>query len=302
MKKERLINPPPAVGSEGGRRPTESSNCGRRGTKALGIQAEAGSRASHAPWASLSIPFLVSWGLKIYRLEKWRDDAIVGMDTGLKTREQTPVQAELDSAMKRIGELSMENELLWNGSGQVPFTQEEIVEMSSAISDTTGFRYGIQRVWRGLGANPLHLLRTKVPSLQQREAFRIPWPQARCSRWELLDHVRAYIRNSPFAERATERCGHISDSAWTCQLEGIGVLRIMRENRLLSPYRARPAPPIEHEGTIVTEAPSVMWGTDATKIFTIDDGWVWAFIAVEHWNAECVGWHVAKKRRSFCRS
>ena len=25
-----------------------------------------------------------------------------------------------------------------------------------------------------------------------------------------------------------------------------------------------------------------------------DDGWGWIFAAVEHWNAECVGWHVCK--------
>ena len=30
------------------------------------------------------------------------------------------------------------------------------------------------------------------------------------------------------------------------------------------------------------------------KVFTIEDGWVWVFVAVEHWNAECVGWHVTK--------
>ena len=44
----------------------------------------------------------------------------------------------------------------------------------------------------------------------------------------------------------------------------------------------------------VTEAPNLMWGTDGTKVFTLDDGWVWVFAAVEHWNAECVGWHVTK--------
>ena len=29
--------------------------------------------------------------------------------------------------------------------------------------------------------------------------------------------------------------------------------------------------------------------------FTVDDGWGWIFTAVEHWNAECVGWHVCKR-------
>jgi transposase InsO family protein len=68
----------------------------------------------------------------------------------------------------------------------------------------------------------------------------------------------------------------------------------MRENRLLSPYRARQGHPDPHNGSIVTEAPNLMWGTDGTKVFMLEDGWVWVFTAVEHWNAECVGWHVTK--------
>lgn len=47
-------------------------------------------------------------------------------------------------------------------------------------------------------------------------------------------------------------------------------------------------------GTIVTERPNLMWGTDGVRIFTLEEGWVWLFTAVEHWNAECLGWHVAK--------
>lgn len=52
-------------------------------------------------------------GVEIYRLEKWREEALAGMDARLKRRRGDPVQAELDTAMKRIGELTMENELLW---------------------------------------------------------------------------------------------------------------------------------------------------------------------------------------------
>ena len=51
-------------------------------------------------------------GVEIYRLEKWRDKALKGIDVSLREREGDPVQAELDGAMQRIGELTMENELL----------------------------------------------------------------------------------------------------------------------------------------------------------------------------------------------
>ena len=52
-------------------------------------------------------------GVELYRLEKWRDAALAGMEEALKDRHGDPLKAELDNAMKRLGELTMENELLW---------------------------------------------------------------------------------------------------------------------------------------------------------------------------------------------
>lgn len=62
-------------------------------------------------------------GVEIYRLEKWRDRAMTSMDEGLKKRKGDPIHAELDAAMKRIGELTMENELLYERCrrSNVPF-------------------------------------------------------------------------------------------------------------------------------------------------------------------------------------
>jgi transposase-like protein len=51
-------------------------------------------------------------GVEVYRLEQWREKAIGGIDAALKVRLGDPVKAELDSAMKRIGELTMQVELL----------------------------------------------------------------------------------------------------------------------------------------------------------------------------------------------
>ncbi|MCP4549457.1 MAG: IS3 family transposase [bacterium] len=63
-------------------------------------------------------------GVEIYRLEAWRDRALEGMEAGLKKRREDPLQTELDAAMKRIGELTMENELLYErcrkGGGPFP--------------------------------------------------------------------------------------------------------------------------------------------------------------------------------------
>jgi transposase len=50
--------------------------------------------------------------IEIYRLEEWHDKAIQGIEEALKFREGDPHTAELDAAMRRIGEISLENELL----------------------------------------------------------------------------------------------------------------------------------------------------------------------------------------------
>ena len=52
-------------------------------------------------------------GVEIYRLEKWRDKGLSGIEAAFNEREGDPVQAELSAAMRRIGELAMQNELLW---------------------------------------------------------------------------------------------------------------------------------------------------------------------------------------------
>ena len=73
----------------------------------------------------------------------------------------------------------------------------------------------------------------------------------------------------------------------------------MRAHGLLSPHRGRQGAAKTHDGRVITQAPNVMWGTDGVRGFTLDDGWGWIFAAVEHWNAECVGWHVCKVGSRF---
>lgn len=73
------------------------------------------------------------------------------------------------------------------------------------------------------------------------------------------------------------------------------VLRLMRAHRLLAPQRAgHPHGDPAHAGTITTERPNVMWGTDATRFYTEHEGWCWFFGAIDHASDDIVGWHVAK--------
>ena len=54
-----------------------------------------------------------------------------------------------------------------------------------------------------------------------------------------------------------------------------------------------------HDGTITTAAPNVVWGTDGAEVSGLDEGWIWMFVAVEHWNVGRVGWHGTEPRLSM---
>ena len=50
--------------------------------------------------------------MPIYKLEQWREKADAALDGALKERESDPASGALAAAMQRIGDLSMEVELL----------------------------------------------------------------------------------------------------------------------------------------------------------------------------------------------
>ncbi|HEY6355372.1 MAG TPA: hypothetical protein VIY30_12860 [Burkholderiaceae bacterium] len=51
-------------------------------------------------------------GVPLYKFERWRQKAEAALDGALKERETDAATGELATAMQRIGELSIENELL----------------------------------------------------------------------------------------------------------------------------------------------------------------------------------------------
>lgn len=119
-------------------------------------------------------------------------------------------------------------------------------------------------------------------------------PRPTISDEALLAAIKADLGSSPFAGE-----GHRKVWARLRVRSGIRVaanrmLRLVRQNKLLSPRRGRQAPANPHNGKIITNAPNIMWGADGARVLTLEDGWVWICTAVDHWNAECVGWHVRK--------
>ena len=78
------------------------------------------------------------------------------------------------------------------------------------------------------------------------------------------------------------------------------VRRLMREHDLQAPHRVgRAHGPKAHDGTITTEVPDVMWGTDMTATMTVGEGAAFVFVAVDHCTTECIGLHAAARGNRF---
>lgn len=165
--------------------------------------------------------------------------------------------------------------------------------MSQTTSSETGKAYGVERVchiWEQARSSFYHRTRQDIAVSSPKRRG----PPPSISDEALLELIRADLATTPFTGE-----GHRKVWARLRVRDGVRVarkrvLRLMRENHLLSPHRSRSKPPKEHDGKIITLAPNLMWGTDGTRVFTLEAGWVWIFTAVDHWNAECVGWHVCK--------
>jgi putative transposase len=169
--------------------------------------------------------------------------------------------------------------------------------MAGAISPTTGRRYGVERVCRvwGVARSSFYAARAAGAEERPRRTPGRRGPKPAISDADLLAGIRADLARSPWSGE-----GHRKVWARLRVMDGLRVarkrvLRLMRENMLLSPHRARPRPEQAHDRRIVTEAPNVMWAIDGTQITTVRDGKVWLFGVAEHWNAELVGWHVTKQ-------
>jgi putative transposase len=156
--------------------------------------------------------------------------------------------------------------------------------MSAAISPSTHRPYGVQRVCRILPRSTFYQVRRPANAAPAKPRGPPVDDES------LLAAIRGDLAASPFSGE-----GH--RKVWARLHYGLPVdrnrvLRLMRDNQLLSPFRRSPRPANDHDGTILTEAPDVLWGTDATLVQTAEGGRVWVFAAIDHFNSEVVGHHV----------
>src|SRR3954465_12352098 len=168
--------------------------------------------------------------------------------------------------------------------------------MSRTTSPGSGTPYGLARVCRVWRTSRATVYRHRCPAPAdpaRRRGPAGPMPDA-----ALVEAIRAVLSGSPFHGE-----GH--RKVWArLRMAGVRtskrrVLRLMREHRLLAPSRVgTPRGPRNHDGTIIPEAVDTMWGTDLTTTLT-GEGQVAVFVAVDHYSAECVGIHAARRATRF---
>lgn len=165
------------------------------------------------------------------------------------------------------------------------------------MSPTTGRKYPLTmicEVW-GVARSTVYAHRAALDAGARPEP-RKRGPKTALTDEELVKEIRSVLNDSDFLGE-----GHRKVRA-RLRFRGIRVgkdrvLRLMRENNLLAPVRrsGHARGDRSHKGRITTDRPNELWGTDATRFYTKEDGWCWFFGAIDHCVTDVVGWHVAKK-------
>jgi len=171
--------------------------------------------------------------------------------------------------------------------------------MSHATSASTNRPYGVVRVCQEWGVRRSTFYHQQGRRAQSQGARAKRGPKTAYTDEELTGHIRQVLAASPFLGE-----GH--RKVWArLRAQGIRtskrrVLRLMRQAGLLAPTRApRVVGPRVHDGTITTERPNQMWGTDATSTVTVENGAVTVFVAIDHCTLEGVGIHAATRATRF---
>lgn len=174
--------------------------------------------------------------------------------------------------------------------------------MSDAVSPSSDITYGVKlvcRTWRIPRSSFYAWKRTKSERLPRRRRG----PKPAISDDDLVERIRRILatveESFGFRGEGYRKIHARLQHAGICVTKR-RVNRVMREAGLLAPTRVgKPRGPRHHDGTIITELPNVMWGTDATQVWTREEGLVWVFAAVDHCTGELVGTHASKKGTRF---
>src|SRR3954462_4118624 len=185
--------------------------------------------------------------------------------------------------------------------GQPPFGPPEVAAMSRTVSPSSSRPYGLARVcrvWRASRASVYRHLsssRPEPPPPQTAPASGPGWADA-----------------GPGAGRRDPRGPDRQPVSRRGAPEGLGPAARRGRSHVQAPGAAAharapppratrvgaPRGPRTHEGTIIPATVDTMWGTDLTTTLT-GEGQVAVFVAVDHYSAECVGIHAARRATRF---
>jgi transposase InsO family protein len=170
--------------------------------------------------------------------------------------------------------------------------------MSQACSISVRRAYGLQRLCRVWEQSRSTVYARRSRS-ERSASLRRRGPLGAGSDEELVSQMRRVLEASPFHGEgyrkvwAKLRCAGIRTSKER-------VRRLMREHGLQAPHRVgHPHGPRAHDGTITTESPNAMWGTDMTTTVTVGEGQAFVFVAVDHCTTECIGLHASRSGSRF---
>ena len=236
------------------------------------------------------------------RASQWRDKFLAAGQAGLKSRATEAVDGRPPSAAGQDRRTADgERVAVREGGpagGRPPVGPPEVDAMSGAQSISTRRAYGVQRVCR-VWARPRSSVYARRQAPRDCTRGHRRGPVGAAPDEVLVVHIRRVLEASPFHGEGYRK-------VWAkLRVEGIRtskerVRRLMREHHLQAPHRVGQAHgPKAHDGTITTETPDVMWGTDMTTTVTGGEGTACVFVAVDHCTTECIGLHAAKRGTRF---
>lgn len=168
--------------------------------------------------------------------------------------------------------------------------------MSQTQSSSRKRPYGLQRVcrvWQFPRSTVNEHRRRTALNPEERPEPKKRGPQGPCTDDQLAEKIRQLLVASPFhGEGYRKMRAQLRKKGIRTSQERVRL--VMGEHGLQVPQReGRPRGPRAHDGTITTERPDVMWGTDLTTTVTTAEGMATIFVAVDHCNSECIGIHAA---------
>ena len=167
--------------------------------------------------------------------------------------------------------------------------------MKDQVSEIVKRMYPMSLILSVAGLSSAAYYRKSMPKSNKAR----PGPKPTIGDDQLLMEIRKEILESLFLDEGYKK-------TWKrLQRRGIKaskerVNRVMRENDLLSVTRPKAERKVnDHTGSIKTELPNRMWGTDGKRFYTLKEGWCWFFGIIDHFNDEIIAWHANKSGNRF---